>query len=145
MATLQNIKDEVTAHADTVYASYTEESPNRIRATIYYKLSSTGAGNLSRYIFVKDPGLPTEAAYWDGTKPEYITGADNFLPNVKTACDAYRTAHPEFERYQIINAFSVEQYAIVKWYVWNSVALTSSEKMYTALKSGTVWTMREMA
>jgi hypothetical protein len=142
--TLEQLYAEVDSHADTLSRKIGDDLGYMVSVTITYKIDSSKAGSLRRWIMVRDRNLPTEAAYWDGNKPEFMTAADNFPSQLQTQIETYQTANPTFERYQILNTFNTAKYAIVKGYVLTAPD-TTTEKTYLFIKNGTNWLVRQIA
>ena len=142
--TLAQLYAEVDAHQDTLSRVVGEDRAYMVKVTITYKTGPTASQSLSKWIMVKDRDKPAEAAYWEGSKPAYLTAADSFPDLLAAQLAAYKAAHPEFEIYEVIDTRNTEKWATVRAYVYDAGSGKSTLKNYLFFRAALIWYVREI-
>ena len=143
---LQELLTEMRAHPSTIKV---EELPEEdfgfylfVRATYISSAAENEANQEAVCIIIDDRGGPTEKAYYKG-KPSYMRSVA-FRSAVEIAAASYQSNHPEFEYYSIERVDEVQEFALVKAYVFDSTQDNSMEQRFIVFKEDATLKMRQL-
>ena len=113
---------------------------------VTYKTSESTAEQTAICIIVKDRGQPSEAAFYKGTAPTYLSApATNFKDEVTMQIGTFKASVPSLESYEVTRVNSEFQIAEVTAYIYDSDAKTSSANKFVVSKVNGEWKVRKLA